>query len=464
VDGAWQPYLAQHEDRFDRELMEFLAIPSVSTDPERRQDVRRAQEWVRRRLETAGLQDARILETPGHPLVYASWLGAPGRPTVLIYGHADVQPPEPLDLWLSPPFEPQVRDGRVYARGASDMKGNLLAAIAACEARLATEGRLPVNVKFLCEAEEEVGSPSLPAVLAAERDLLAADLAVSADSGQAGEDQPMIVTGLRGLAGLEVSVRTARVDLHSGLAGGIAPNAVHVLVDLLASLRDRSGRIVVEGFHDGVLPLSDEEREEIGRIPDDTPALLAAAGIAEPAGDPDFSPRERNWVRPTLEVNGIGGGYQGEGVKTVIPCEARAKITCRLVPEQSPAQVRLALERHLRRHAPAGVELTLAALPGEGSPYLLPAAHPGQAAAARTLEAIYGKTPYQYRLGASVPITASLKDILGVDTVAFGFSLFDEGMHAPNEFVRLSSLRRGREAFCRLLGELAAYSKTAGEG
>ncbi len=453
--ATWQGYLDANAGRFTDELRELLRIPSVSTSPEHREDVRRAAHWCAARLAAAGFPEARVFESAGHPLVYGHWLGAPGLPTVLIYGHFDVQPPEPLDLWRNPPFEPALRDGRIYARGASDMKGNLMVAIAACEAHLGTSGRLPLNVKFLLEGEEEVGSPSLPAFLREHRDLLAADLAVSADSGQAGEDQPMLLEGLRGLAGLQIDVRSAASDLHSGIMGGIAPNAVHALVEILASLRDPGGAVQVAGFYQDVQPLSPEERREMARIPDDTEAMLLAAGIRAAHGEPGYTPRERNWARPTLEVNGIWGGYQGDGVKTVIPCEAHAKITCRLVPDQTPARVLDLIERHVRDHAPGEVEVSVHPLPGQGLPYRIPGDHPGQGAAERALRAVYGKAPYRYRIGASVPVTALLHEILGMQTVAFGFSMFDEGMHAPNEFMRLRNFAKGQRAFCLLLEELA---------
>jgi len=453
---AWQGYLDAHAARFLDEFAELLRIPSVSTSPEHQGDVRRAAQWCAARLAAAGFSEARVCESGGHPLVYGEWLGAPGRPTVLIYGHFDVQPPDPIELWQAPPFEPAVRDGRIYARGASDMKGNLMIAVAACEAFLHTSGRLPLNVKFLLEGEEEVGSPSLPAFLREHKELLAADLAVSADSGQAGEEQPMLLTALRGLAGLQIDVRSASSDLHSGIMGGIAPNAIHALVEILASLRGPDGAILVDGFHDDVRPLGPEERQEMARIPDDTPAMLRHAGIRAAHGEPGYTPRERNWARPTLEVNGIWGGYQGDGVKTVIPCEAHAKITCRLVPDQAPARVLELLERHVHRHAPQEVEVSVRPLPGQGFPYRIPDDHPGQLAAERALRTVYGKAPYRYRLGASVPVTALLQEILGMQTVAFGFSMFDEGMHAPNEFLRLGNFAKGQRAFCLLLEEVAS--------
>lgn len=447
-------YLAAQQERFLDELLDLLRIPSVSANPQRKDDVRRAAQWVKERLLAAGMQEARLIETPRHPAVYGHWLGLPGAPTVLIYGHFDVQPPEPFELWQDPPFSPALRDGRIYARGASDMKGNLMIAIAACEAHLKTTGRLPVNVRFLLEGEEEIGSPSLPDILRQHRDLLQADLAVSADSGQISDDQPMLLTSLRGLVGLQIDVRSAASDLHSGVMGGIAPNAIHALTAILASLRDAEGRIVVEGFHDDVLPITERERAELGAFPDDTPEILRACGIRAAAGDPDFTPRERNWLRPTLEVNGIWGGYQGEGEKTVIPCEAHAKLTCRLVANQRPEAVAEFLRRHILRHAPQEVEVSLRAVPGHAMPYAIPDNHPGQAAAARMLRAVYGREPYRYRIGATVPIAALLREILGMDTVSFGFSQFDEGMHAPNEFFRVASLGRGLTAFAQLLEEL----------
>jgi acetylornithine deacetylase/succinyl-diaminopimelate desuccinylase-like protein len=452
---SWQAYLAEGKDRFQNELLDLLRIPSLSTDPAHRADLRRAVGWVASRLQGAGIEHVAVMETGGHPVVYGEWLHAAGKPTVLIYGHYDVQPADPLDLWTAPPFEPSIRDGRVYARGASDMKGNLLLPLIACEALLRTEGTLPVNVKFLFEGEEEIGSPNLAPFIASQRDLLACDMAISADSGQFSEGQPALLTGLRGLVGVQIGVRSAATDLHSGLMGGVAPNAIQALAQIIGALKDPDGTISVDGFYDDVRPLTLAEQEAMARIPDDLADLAAKAGLLAVCGEPGFTPRERNWGRPTLDVNGIWGGFQGEGIKTVIPCEAHAKVTCRLVPDQQPEAVLEQLMAHIRRSAPPEVAVTVTPLPGQGKPYLIPSDHPGMAAAERALLALYGKAPYQMRFGATVPVTAIFQQVLNVYTVSYGFALMDERMHAPDEFLRLSSFEKGQTGFCLLLKELA---------
>lgn len=354
---AWEAYLAANRPKFLDGLLEFLRIPSVSALPDRADDVQRAARWVADRLQSAGVEGVRILPTGGHPVVYGEWLHAPDKPTILIYGHFDTQPADPLELWTSPPFEPAIRDGRVYARGASDDKGNMLAPILAVEAMLQADGALPVNVKFFFEGQEEIGSPQLPAFVAAHRELLACDLAVSADSVQWAEDQPAILVGLRGTCAIQIDVYGARTDLHSGLYGGLVANPIHALISLLASMRDTEGRILVEGFYDRVVTLSAEERAAIAAVPFDEAAYRDQLGVSALVGEPGYTPRERNWVRPTLEVNGIWGGFQGEGVKTVLPNEAHAKITCRLVPNQEPEQIVQALVSHVERQDTPGVRV-----------------------------------------------------------------------------------------------------------
>ncbi|MDB4895410.1 MAG: peptidase dimerization domain protein [Firmicutes bacterium] len=453
--ATWAQYLGEKRDRFVDQLLELLRIPSISTDPAYKTETRRAALWVAARLQTAGLEHVKVMETAGHPVVYGDWLHAPGQPTVLIYGHYDVQPADPLELWASPPFEPVVRDGRVYARAASDMKGNLLLTIVACEAMLRTTGALPVNVKFIFEGEEEVGSPNLVPFVAAHKELLACDLAVSADSGQYSEDQPALLVGLRGLAGLQIDVRVGSSDMHSGIMGGIAANANQVLVDILSALKAPDGKITVDGFYDDVLPLSDADREMMAHIPDDTALSVRANGLKADAGEAGFTPRERNWARPTLDINGIWGGFQGDGVKTVIPCEAHAKITCRLAHGQSPSRVIELLTAHIGRHTPLTADVSVTPVAGQAIPYLIPADHFGLKAANSALTRVYGRPPFLMRMGASVPVTAIFLQVLGVYTVSYGFSQFDEKMHAPDEFVRLSNFEKGQQAYCLLLEALA---------
>ena len=449
----WLSYLDKKSDRFLEDFLELLRIPSVSTQPENKIGVRRAAGWVAERLRQAGIEGVAVMETAGHPVVYGEWGHAPGKPTVLFYGHFDVQPCDNQG-WDSSPFEPVVHDGRVYARGASDMKGNLLLPLYACEALLRAEGVLPVNVKFLCEGEEEIGSPSLAPFVTSHRDLLECDLVVSGDSAQHGEEQPSLMVGLRGVCGLQIDVRSAATDMHSGLLGGIVPNALHALVRILDSMRSPEGRILVDGFYDEVLPLSPAEREAMAGIPDNRAEIVRQTGIKKTVGEPGFTTRERNWARPTLEVNGIWGGYIGEGVKTVIPREAHAKITCRLVPEQSPRQVLDLLQAHIARYAPPEVDVEVSPFPGRSDPYLIPLDHPGILAAQRALTLLYRKQPYYTRFGATIPATAIFLQELGAYTIQFGFGMEDERQHAANEFVRLGNLMKGQRAFGMLLREL----------
>src|SRR5579884_3611911 len=431
-------YLEEHRSRFLSELVELLRIPSISALPEHAADVRRAAEWVASRLASAGIEGVEILPTGGHPVVYGEWLHARGRPTVLIYGHVDVQPVDPIDRWTSPPFEPTIRDGRIYARGASDMKGNLLMPIIAAEALLATHGSLPVNLKFFLEGQEEIGSPQIPRFLAEQRERFACDLVISADGGQYSEDQPALSMSCRGLAGVQIDVRGAQTDLHSGMYGGVVPNAIHALVEILGSMRSSDGKILIEGFYDDVIPLSEADRAQIAAVPFDEAQYKRDAGVETLVGEPGYSPMERVGSRPSLDVNGIWGGFQGAGIKTVLPNEAHAKVTCRLVANQDPDRIIELIAAHVASHAPPGVTATTVPLPGKARPYLIPADHPGNAVARAVLEELYGKTPYAVRVGATVPVMDLFLTTLGAHTVTFGFGLPDERYHAPDEFFRLA--------------------------
>jgi acetylornithine deacetylase/succinyl-diaminopimelate desuccinylase-like protein len=452
--STWQAYLDENKDRFLNELLDFLRIPSVSALPEHAGDVARAADWVANRLRAAGVEGVRVLPTGGHPVVYGEWLHAPGKPTVLIYGHFDTQPADPYNLWTSPPFEPAVRDGKVYARGATDDKGNMFTPILATEALLKSEGALPVNLKFFFEGQEEIGSPQIPDFVAAHHDLLACDLALSSDGGQWSETEPNILVGLRGGGGVQIDVIGANSDLHSGVYGGAVQNPIHALVAILASMRGADGRILVEGFYDGVKPLSDEERAQIAAVPFDVESYMEDIGVEGLFGEAGYSPREQTWARPTLEINGIWGGFQGDGVKTVLPNAAHAKITCRLVPDQDPVAITEMIARHVERHAPPGVRVTTTRLGFAAQPYLIPADHPGNRAARAVLEEIYGRSPYVVRSGGSIPVCTVLLQNLGVYTVNFAFGLEDEHIHAPDEFFRLSSFERGQMAYCKLLHRL----------
>ena len=451
---TWADYLEQNYDRFQDEMLDFLRIPSISALSENAGAVQHAAEWVASRLTAAGIEHAQVLPTEGHPVVYGDWLHAEGKPTVMIYGHFDTQPVDPLDLWETPPFEPTIRNGRVYARGASDDKGNMLVPILATEALLKTEGRLPVNLKFFFEGQEEIGSPYIPPFVAAHRDLLACDLVLSADGGQHSETEPSILVGLKGACALQFDVQGAHGDLHSGMYGGVVQNPIHALVQLLDSMRGEDGTILVEGFYDDVVPLSDDDRRRIAEVPFDEAAYKAELGVDELWGESGYTPRERAWGRPTLEINGIWGGFQGEGVKTVLPNQAHAKITCRLVANQDPAKIVELIRAHVETHTPPGVRVAVQRLPFTGYPYLIPADHPGNQAAHAVLEELYGRPPYYVRTGGSIPVCSLFLRELGAYTVGFGFGLPDEQLHAPNEFWRLASFRRGQQAYCTLLQRL----------
>ncbi len=452
--STWQTYLDENHDRFLDELLDFLRIPSVSALPDHADDVARAADWVADRLRAAGVEGVRVLPTGGHPVVYGEWLHATGKPTVLIYGHFDTQPADPLNLWTSPPFEPVIRDGKVYARGASDDKGNMFTPILAAEALLKSEGALPVNLKFFFEGQEEIGSPQIPDFVAAHRDLLACDLALSSDGGQWSETEPSILVGLRGGSGVQIDVVGAKSDLHSGVYGGAVQNPIHALVAILDSIRGADGRILVDGFYDSVAPLSDDDRAHIAEVPFDVETYMEDIGVEGLFGEAGYTPREQTWVRPTLEINGIWGGFQGDGVKTVLPNEAHAKITCRLVPNQDPIAITEMIARHIERHSPPGVRVTTTRLGFTALPYLIPADHPGNQAARAVLEEIYGRAPYIVRTGGSIPVCTVLLQNLGVYTVNFAFGLEDEHIHAPDEFFRLGSFERGQVAYCKLLHRL----------
>jgi acetylornithine deacetylase/succinyl-diaminopimelate desuccinylase-like protein len=450
-------YLEERESQSLDELNNLLRIPSISSLPEHAADVQRAARWAADRLTSAGIEHVQIMPTGGHPVVYGDWLHAQGRPTVLIYGHFDVQPVDPIDLWTSPPFEPQTRDGRLYARGASDMKANLLMTILSVEALLQAGG-LPVNVKYFLEGQEEIGSPQLPAFIQQHRELLACDVVLSADGGQWAEDQPSLLVGLKGGCGLQIDVRGAKSDLHSGLYGGAVANPIHALVRILDSMRNPEGAILVEDFFDDVVPLTDDDRRAIAEVPFDESAYRAEIGVDDLFGEPGYTTLERAWARPTLEVNGIWGGFQGEGVKTVLPNEAHAKITCRLVPRQDPTAIVEALTRHVESYTPLGVRVLVTPLPFIARPYLIARDHWANAIAGEVLTEAYGKRPYFIRLGGSVPVAELFLSLLHVYTVTFGFGLKDENIHAPNEFVRISSFERGQQAWVSLLERLGERS------
>jgi len=452
--SAYLTYLDGNQDRFLEELLDFLRIPSISALPERAGDVARAGEWVAQRLNSAGAENVEVLPTGGHPVVYGDWLHAAGKPTILIYGHFDVQPVDPVELWTHPPFEPAVVNGRVYARGASDDKGNMFAPILAVEALLRGEGAAPVNLKFCFEGQEEIGSPHIPEFMPAHVERFASDLAVSADGGQFSETEPLLLMSLRGICGVQIDVHGATTDLHSGLHGGRIQNPIHALTQILGSLRRPDGTVAVEGFYEDVAALTPEARAAVARVPFDRDEYLREVGLEEEFGEPGYTNRERGWVRPTLEMNGIWGGFQEDGIKTVLPNAAHAKITCRLVADQDPERIINLLEEHIAQQAPPGVRVEVNPLSIRGRPYSIAADHWGNRAAAAVLTEFYGREPYQTRSGGSIPITGVFQEQLGIDTIGFGFGIEDENYHAPDEFFRLASFRKSQRAYVRLLEEL----------
>jgi acetylornithine deacetylase/succinyl-diaminopimelate desuccinylase-like protein len=456
LDSVLAHLASQHERTLDR-LVEFASIPSVSTDPSHATDIRAASEWVARELASAGAITVRTMHTQGNPVVYGEWLGAPGRLTVLVYGHYDVQPADPLEKWHSAPFTPSVRDGRLYARGVSDDKGPMLIPIAVAQSFFELTSALPLNVKFLFEGEEEVGSPSLDAFIRDNAEMLAADVVLSADGAMWRIDEPSLTVSSRGLVGLELTLTGAAKDLHSGRHGGGVANPLHAMAKLIATLHEPKGRVAVSGFYDDVCELTQSERAEIAALAFDEAAYLAQVGAPAAFGEPGYSTLERQWTRPTLEVNGMWGGYTGPGQKTVIPSEAHAKITCRLVPDQDPERILALVVAHLESHVPPGTRLTITPETHGACAAHIATNHFALATASDALHATYGVRPLIVRMGGTVPIAELFQRRMGLDTVFFSFSTADEDYHTPNEYFRVHRLHEGLEAWARywqLLGEL----------
>ena len=447
-------YFAQHRDTHLKELNDFLRIPSISSLSEHKQDMQVAASWLAAAMKRINLENISIDETGGHPVVYADWLHAPGKPTILFYGHYDVQPVDPLNLWETPPFEPTVRDNKLFARGASDDKGQVFMHLKAIEALFALEGTLPVNVKFIIEGEEEIGSPNLPPYVEKNKEKLAADLILISDTSLYAPGKPAVCYGLRGLTGLQIDVRGAKGDLHSGLYGGGVQNAIHALAEILASFRDEHGTIQVEGFYDNVRPLSDEERQAYRDLDFDEDALKEEVGVKELFGEKGYSYLEQTWARPTLEINGVFGGFSGEGIKTVLPAEAGAKITCRLVPDQDPDEIVALLKAHVEKHKPAGVDITISEF-DKGAPYITPFDHPAIQAAGRSYERVYEVPTAFTRGGGSIPIVAAFDQILALPVVLMGFGLTSENFHAPNEHFHLENFDKGLRVLGDYLYEVA---------
>ena len=447
-----EAYLQQNSERFVSELSDLLRIPSVSGDSAFKGDVRRAAQLVEQQMRQAGMT-TELVETPGHPIVVGTLTQAPGAPTVMIYGHYDVQPPDPLQDWITPAFEPTVRDGKIYARGATDDKGQMLTHIKAIEAWTKAVGKLPVNVKVIIEGEEEVGSRNLDDFLEAHREQLACDIVVVSDTSQYAPGIPAITYGLRGIIAAEVVVRGPKQDLHSGIFGGAVTNPVNTLCHLVACLHNDQGRVLIPGFYDEVTPLTLQERKQFAALQFDEKAFLDALGVKTGWGEPDFTSNERRWARPTCDVNGITGGYQGEGPKTIIPSWARAKITCRLVPNQNPEKIVQSLETYLRSQLRPGTTLEFKSDHGN-SGLVFDTSSPYMQAASRAIAAAFGREPVFIREGGSIPVVKTFKDILGADTLLLGWGQNTDNLHSPNEHFTLADFHHGIHASARLMWEL----------
>lgn len=438
-------YAHKNRQLFLTELTKLVSIPSVSTNPENKSDMQDTAEIIAAKLNGLGIENVKVMPTSGHPVVYGEWLKAKDAPIVLIYGHYDVQPSEPNELWHSGPFEPTIRGEYLYGRGASDMKGQVIAAVSAVESIMLTAGTLPINMKFLIEGEEEIGSPNLTSFIEHNKELLASDFALNPDAGMIAPDVPTIVYGLRGLAYFELRVYGPASDLHSGLFGGVVHNPAQVLCELIAGMHDGQGRVTLPGFYDSVQPITDQERGEMARLPLDEAYYRQQTGVSTTWGEQGYSPAERVGARPTLEVNGLLSGFTGQGSKTVLPSYAMAKISMRLVPNQDPLEVQQQLRRYLEENAPETIRWELSVMAG-GPASMSDPNHPATQALAKALEQVWGIRPMYKREGGSVPVVGDMQKILGIESVLTGFGLPDDNIHAPNEKLHLPTWYKGIDA------------------
>lgn len=451
-------FINANRDRYVDELKRYLAIPSISALPDHAADVQACAEWTAAEMRRIGLENVRLVATSGNPVVCGDWLHAEGAPTILFYGHYDVQPVDPLDLWESPPFEAAVRQGEIYARGAADDKGQVFMHFKAVEACLRRTGRLPVNIRFVIEGEEEIGSVNLDAFVRDHRDELAADVVVISDSPMFDRGVPSICYGLRGLTYLQIDLRGSNSDLHSGSFGGAVANPAFVLAQVLTRMKDRSGRVTVPGFYDDVRPLRAEERAEFAQLPFNERRYRNELGAPKLFGERGYTTLERLWGRPTFEVNGLLSGFTGAGAKTVIPAVAMAKVSMRLVPDQDPGRVADLFEAHLRKVTPPTVALTVTRMHG-GRPWMTDFDNPFVQAAGRAIEQGFGRRPVFNREGGSIPVVATFQEVLGLPSVLFGVGLPDENAHAPNEKLDLGNFHNGIVASAALYGEIGAGCK-----
>jgi acetylornithine deacetylase/succinyl-diaminopimelate desuccinylase-like protein len=443
MSQATDAFVDVNRSRFLEELYTFLRIPSISTLPEHQPDIQRAAGFVADSLRNAGLENPEVIPTEGHPLVYADWLHAPGRPTVLCYGHYDVQPPDPLDEWVTPPFEPTLRDGNIYARGAADDKGQMYMHIKAVETLRAVNGTLPVNLKFLVEGEEEVGGEAIAKYVAENAGKLKSDVALVSDTELYAEGIPTLCNGLRGLIYMEVEAQGPMRDLHSGLYGGTAPNAVFGLIELLAKAKKKNGVIQIPGMYDEVAPPTPAEKESWERLPfKEKEFLNKEVGSTKLTGEPRYSVLERIWARPTFEVHGIAGGFTGAGAKTVIPAKATAKVSIRLVPRQDPDKIIADFQEFVKKNTPKGIRTQVRVLSSSPA-VMVDLGHPAIRTAAKAMSDVMSKPTVFIRSGGSIPIVGDFAQHLGVPTVLMGFGLPDDGLHSPNEKYRLENYYTG---------------------
>jgi acetylornithine deacetylase/succinyl-diaminopimelate desuccinylase-like protein len=450
-------YADAHHDEFLADLKTLLRIPSISTLPDHKGDIQRAAEWLRDHFETIGMSRSAIYPTNGHPIVYAEWLGAGNAPTVLIYGHYDVQPADDDDnQWLSDPFEPEVRDSNLYARGATDDKGQTFTQIKAVQSLL-NSGDMPVNVKFLIEGEEESGSDNLKPFIQEHADLLRADIVVISDTGILGLDRPSIVYGLRGITYMEIEVRGPAHDLHSGMYGGVVHNPAQALAEILAALHDETGRVTVPGFYDRVLVVDEAERAELRKTPFTPERLKDETGLAHAWGESGYDLHERIGIRPTLEINGIVGGWTGEGGKTVIPAKALAKVSCRLVPEQKPEEIEELIQQHVAELTPDTITSEVRPL-HRGGWAVMDRETPYMQAAIQAYEFGFGACPVFMREGGSIPVVVLFQDILNVPVILMGFGLPDDNLHGPNEKYSLVCFERGMRTAIHFYQQIAALT------
>lgn len=447
-------YINSNTETFIKELKDLLRIQSISTLPEHKEDMEKAANFVAQKIKYAGIEKVEVYQTQGHPIVYAEWLGAPGKPTVLIYGHYDVQPADPIELWNTPPFEPIIKDGKIYARGATDDKGQMFVHIKSIESFFKTVGKLPVNVKLLIEGEEEIGSPNLYSFLKNNSKLLKCDAVLISDTSLWDEGVPTLTYGLRGISYMEIEVTGPNRDLHSGTYGGAVPNPINVLAEIISKLKDKNGRILIPGFYNDVLKLTKQEKENLKKLKYTEKEFSSSIGIKKSVGEKGYSLLERIWSRPTLDCNGIWGGFTGKGAKTIIPSKASAKISMRLVPNQNPKKIEKLFSDYIKKIAPDFVDVKISSIHG-GSPFISQLDKPIMKIAAKAMSLAFGKETVFMREGGSIPIVVEFAEKLKATPVLMGLGLDSENLHSPNEHFNLNHFRLGIISSAYFMEELS---------